>query len=70
MKVEKLIHPIATVTMAEVVEAEARLKRFSSYITVAFPETKKLNGIIESDVKEIAAMKRLIEGRRAIKYPR
>ena len=61
--------PISSVTMAEVKEAEARLKCFSSYLKVAFPETKNLNGIIESDVKEITAMKRLIEGRRAIHIP-
>ena len=62
----KVDAPIAAVTLAEVLEAEARLKRFSSYLIVAFPETKKLNGIIESEIKEITAMKRLIEGRRAI----
>lgn len=65
----KADYPISSVTMAEVVEAEARLKRFSSYVNVAFPETKNLNGIIESDIKEIIAMKRLIEGRRAIHIP-
>ncbi|MEO4052913.1 D-serine ammonia-lyase [Solibacillus sp. CAU 1738] len=52
-----------------VYEAEARLQRFSSYIKVAFPETQFSNGIIESDIKEIEAMKKLIEGRRAITIP-
>lgn len=62
-------HSISSVTMKDVLEAEARLQRFSSYLTLAFPETNILNGIIESDVREIAEMKALIEGRRAIEIP-
>ncbi|MFF5995530.1 D-serine ammonia-lyase [Lysinibacillus sp. KU-BSD001] len=68
-KKRKVEHAISVVSMEEVEEAKARLERFSSYLKVAFPETKISNGIIESDIKEIAAMKRLIEGRRAIKIP-
>lgn len=45
----------------EVKEAEERLKRFSSYIKVAFPETEQLQGMIESNIKEIPSMKRGIE---------
>ena len=44
----------------EVVEAEQRLKRFTSYIKAAFPETAHLEGIIESEVKEIPSMRRWI----------
>ncbi|SOC19645.1 D-serine ammonia-lyase [Ureibacillus xyleni] len=50
-------------------EANDRLNRFSSYIKVAFPETEKNDGIIESTIKEIPEMKKLIEGRRGFKIP-
>ena len=60
---------ISEVSMTEVKDAEARLERFSSYLKEAFPETKITNGIIESDIREIAEMKALIEGRRAIEIP-
>lgn len=62
-------YSISAVTRKDVLEAEARLQRFSSCLTLAFPETNILNGIIESDVREIAEMKALIEGRRAIEIP-
>ena len=57
------------VTMEMIRIAENRLKRFSSYIKVAFPLTKFSDGLIESDLKEIAAMKKLIEGRRGFSIP-
>ncbi|WP_332651264.1 D-serine ammonia-lyase [Lysinibacillus sp. 54212] len=57
------------VSMKDVEEAAARLARFSSYLKVAFPETAISNGIIESNIKEISNMKKLIEGRRAIRIP-
>lgn len=57
------------VSMQDVQDAAERLQRFASYIKVAFPETRFSNGIIESDIIEIKAMKKLIEGRRAIKIP-
>lgn len=50
-------------------EAEARLARFASYIKVVFPETRFTDGIIESAVRDIPAMKKLIEGRRGIEIP-
>lgn len=62
-------HDISHVLKKEVLDAEARLQRFSSYLKLAFPETSVSNGIIESDIREIAEMKALIEGRRAIKIP-
>lgn len=45
----------------EVLEAEARLKRFAPYIAAAFPETKPLNGLIESPLVEIKKMQAYIE---------
>ena len=42
-------------TMEDVLEASARLERFASYFRVVFPETG--DGIIESPLKEISAMK-------------
>ena len=47
--------------MAEVDDAEATLQRFSSYLKVAFPELLESDGLIESTIKEIPAMKSAIE---------
>lgn len=40
--------------------AEERLLRFARYIRIVFPETEKLQGIIESNLIEIPAIKELI----------
>ena len=48
-------------SMADVEDAAARLDRFASYFRVAFPETQKTNGIIESPLKEIPNMKAVLE---------
>ena len=50
-------------------EGRERLQRFSSYIKEVFPETRLQHGIIESNIVEIPAMQKLIEGRRAINIP-
>lgn len=60
---------LTTVSMEMVRDAEQRLQRFSSYIMTAFPMTKFSGGIIESDLKEIPSMKKLIEGRRGFEIP-
>ncbi len=60
---------IEPVSMDMIREAEQKLQRFSSYIKVAFPITKFSNGLIESDLKEIPHMKKLIEGRRGFAIP-
>ncbi|MFK9093743.1 D-serine ammonia-lyase [Bacillus salipaludis] len=45
----------------DVKDAEERLKRFAPYISKVFPETKKMNGIIESPVVRIPSMKQSLE---------
>ena len=44
--------------MAEIEDAEARLKRFAPYILKAFPDTAETAGIIESPLREIPEMKK------------
>lgn len=44
------------VGMEDIKDAEARLQRFAPLIMKLFPETKKRNGIIESDLVEIPNM--------------
>ncbi|HDR7795097.1 TPA: D-serine ammonia-lyase [Bacillus luti] len=45
----------------DVKDAEERLKRFAPYIAKVFPETKETNGIIESPLVRIPAMKQALE---------
>ena len=60
---------IDCLSMDDVKDAEKRLKRFATYFMKKFPITKITNGILESDIKEINEMKKLIEGRRGIHIP-
>lgn len=53
----------------EIKEAEERLNRFSSFIKEAFPETKKSNGIIESELKSIFNMQKHLEENYNTKIP-
>ena len=49
-------------TLEDIQDAEERLKRFAPYIARVFPETKATNGIIESNLVKIPAMKnKLVE---------
>ncbi|MFB9760902.1 D-serine ammonia-lyase [Ectobacillus funiculus] len=48
-------------TQDNVGDAEERLKRFAPYIARVFPETKKLNGMIESPLVKIPSMKQSLE---------
>ena len=47
--------------MEDICEAQERLKRFAPYIAKAFPETEPSGGIIESELNEIAGMKKELE---------
>ncbi|MGE8037279.1 D-serine ammonia-lyase [Lysinibacillus sp. KCTC 33748] len=48
-------------SMEEVEEAEETLKRFSSYLIIAFPELLESKGLIESSIKDIALIKKALE---------
>lgn len=45
----------------DILDAENRLKKFAPFIEKCFEETKKNNGIIESPIVEIPAMKKSLE---------
>ena len=47
-------------TMADVDDAEQRLKRFAPFIMKCFPETKDRNGLIESVLTPIPGMQALL----------
>ncbi len=49
--------------MADILDAEARLRRFAPFIRVCFPETEAREGLIESPLTPIPAMQRLLEAR-------
>ncbi len=55
----------ASFSYADIEDAEARLQRFASFLRVAFPDTKETNGLIESPLSEISAMKEILEKRYA-----
>lgn len=48
---------ITLVNPAQIKDASDRLKRFASYLKKAFPELEATNGIIESELRSIPAMK-------------
>ena len=50
-----------SLTREDVKDAEERLFRFAPYIAKVFPETKDMNGIIESPLVEVASMKQHLE---------
>jgi len=56
-------------TMADVADAAARLERFAAYFRVALPETVPMNGIVESPMREIPAMKTVLEQEHTVKIP-
>lgn len=50
-------------TMKDVDDAEARLERFAPFIMKCFPETSDRNGLIESELVDIAQMKELLNAK-------
>lgn len=55
--------------MADIDDAEARLARFAPYIKKVFPETEKTNGLIESPLREIPNMKKILEEESGTRIP-
>ena len=51
----------SSVTMEDILDASARLERFAPYLALAFPETAKTGGIIESPLAEIENMRPYLE---------
>ena len=58
-----------SLSLADVKEAEARLQRFAPFIAKAFPETAKMEGIIESPVQAIPQMQKALEKEWGIHIP-
>lgn len=58
-KNEKLTNNLSKLdyTKEDILEAESRLKRFSSYLKKVFPELEETNGIIESKVVKLDKLK-------------
>jgi len=53
--------PYVGLDQTDIHDASQRLQRFAPYLAKAFPETAKTNGIIESDVVAIPAMKKVLQ---------
>ena len=47
--------------LADIEDAAARLERFAPYLATVFPETAETNGIIESQVRPIPRMQKVLE---------
>ena len=47
--------------LADIQDAAARLERFAPYLATVFPETAETNGIIESQVRPIPKMQKVLE---------
>lgn len=55
--------PYVGLDQTNIADASERLTRFAPYLALAFPETAATNGIIESAVVEIPAMKKALQQR-------
>ena len=51
-----------SLTMADIDDAEARLRRFAPFIMRCFPETAGNGGIIESPLTEVEHMRQRLNG--------
>lgn len=58
--------PDTDMSLADVEDAEERLRRFAPYLALAFPETKASNGIIESPLRRIPILQHALEVRYGI----
>lgn len=58
-----------SINEVDVADAEKRLNRFAPFIAKNFPETKKLNGIIESPIYKIPKMQQAISEMFNVKIP-
>lgn len=56
-------------TMADIQAASDRLQRFAPFIRKAFPETAATAGIVESPLRQIPAMKTVLEQDNAVAIP-
>ena len=56
-------------SMADVEDAAARLKRFAAYFKAAFPETAPADGIVESPLRPLPAMQAALEQDCGVKIP-
>ncbi|KZE37782.1 D-serine dehydratase [Bhargavaea cecembensis] len=56
-------------SISDMRDAEARLRRFAPYIAKVFPETEASGGIIESPLKEIPEMKKWLEQDSGVEIP-
>ncbi|MCR5175499.1 MAG: D-serine ammonia-lyase [Anaerovibrio sp.] len=52
----------SSLTMSDIDSAEARLRRFSPFIKMVFPETVETNGIIESPLVEAPGLRAALNG--------
>lgn len=52
-----------SLTMADIEDAARRWERFAPFIRTRFPETERTGGLIESPLKEIRAMKEVLNNR-------
>ena len=59
----------SALTMADVRDAAERLARFAPYFCAVFPETIPSGGIVESPLREIPAMKAVLEQEHGAKIP-
>ena len=56
-------HSLAPLTMADIDDAEARLARFAPFLVDRFPELAPANGVIESALRPVPALKDRINTR-------